>query len=212
MLPLQRVHDGWAVNFSSCKDTFSSPIYRPKDIRSLHGIPFLLQLCHIWFPVAFKTACWPCGRKEVQEIKRTPQTDHLSSMQWRGSDLSAHITSPFNICTCSHLYQTGKRGKIYGWIKFSELLCWKTVKLQYFLWLTTATLRISDLYKSLKLSLFCDVLFFKAHKYNHTSIFLSGICYDDCVVLLDVKNTEGSKLLIIILSKGKSKAFVWLLC
>lgn len=61
----------------------------------------------------------------------------------------------------------------------------------------------------LKLSLFfCDVLFVKAHKYNHTSIFLSGICYDDCVVLLDVKNTESSKLLIIVLSKGKSKAFV----
>lgn len=59
----------------------------------------------------------------------------------------------------------------------------------------------------LKLSLFfCDVLFFKAHKYNHTSIFLSEICYDDCVVLL--KNTESSKLLIIVLSKGKSKAFV----
>lgn len=66
-----------------------------------------------------------------------------------------------------------------------------------------------DLYSSyLKLSLFCDVLFFKVHKYNHTSIFLSDICYDDCVVLLDAKNTEGLKLLIIVLSKGKSKAFV----
>lgn len=181
MPPFPGVDDGWAVNFSSCKDTFSSPIYRPKDIRSLHGKPFLLQLCHIWFPVAFKTACWPCGRKEVQEIKRTPQADHLSSMQWRGSDLSAHIPSPFNICTCSHLYQTGKREKIYGWIKFSQFLCWKTVKLQYFLWLTTATLRISDLYNSsLKLSFwsyhFFSVMFYSLKPIN--TITLQYFCQE----------------------------------
>lgn len=145
MLPCQGVDDGWAVNFSSHKDTFSSPIYRPKDITSLHGKPFLLQLCHIWFPVALKTACWPCGRKEVQEVKWTPQADHLSSMQWRGSDLSAHIHSPFNICTCSHLYQTGEERENIWVNKIFTPSVLKAVKLQYFLCLTTATLRISDL-------------------------------------------------------------------
>lgn len=149
----------------------------------------------------------------LRKKPQNPHVDHLTFMQRRGCDLSAHIHSPSNICAHSHLYQTGKGERIYGWISFSRLLCWKTVKPQYFFWLISAMSPIKDLYSSyLKLSLFCDVLFFKVHKCKHTSIFLSGVCYDDCVVSLNAKNTKSLKLLIIVLSKGKSKTFVWMLC
>lgn len=147
---------------------------------------------------------------KLREKKKTyKQTVHHHAMEswWllqTCMQLSASVHSPMS----------NREGRENIWLnKLSRFLCWEAVKTQYFFWLIAVTLRIKDLHSSsLKLSLFCDVLFFKVHKHNHTSIFLSGICYDHRVVLLDAKNTEGLKLLIIVLSEGKRKTFVWMLC
>lgn len=134
-----------------------------------------------------------------------PFTIHAMERLWS----LCTCTSTFSyVCTSPPISNREGRSNI-----FHTFCVEKQLKPQHFFLLIAATLSIKDLYSSyLKLSLFRHVLIFKVPKFNHTSIFLSGICSDDCVVLLDAKNTESFKLLITVLSKGKSKAFVWMLC
>lgn len=79
-----------------------------KTLDHFMGNNFFCNYVTFDFLLPLKLPVGHVAERRFKRLNEPPQADHLSSMQWRGSDLSAHMHSPFNIFICSHLQKMGE--------------------------------------------------------------------------------------------------------